>query len=143
MLGSIGFQKIQEKAKELKLDTESPKIKIIGKSDTECGNDKAKDTSISRYATAWKGLLDFCIEFEDWKSGIILHRAECPADPFPVSEELAIHYMRFHVLEKGNVLKHYKTDQPVLKNGSPVLCQGIGRALQLWAYIAQPLQSCT
>jgi hypothetical protein len=93
MLGSIGFQKIQEKAKELKLDTESPKIKIIGKSDRECGKDKAKDTSISRYATAWKGLLDFCIEFEDWKSGIILHRAECPANPFPVSEELAIHYM--------------------------------------------------
>ena len=34
-LRSIGFQKIQEKATELKLDIESPKIKLIGKSDTD------------------------------------------------------------------------------------------------------------
>jgi hypothetical protein len=124
VLRSVGFQKIQDKAKELNLDTKSPKITIIGKNDTECGNDKAKESSIDRYATAWRGLLDFCIEFEDWRSGIILHRAECPADPFPVAEDLAIHYMRFHVLEKGSVLKHYKTDQPILKDGSPVLCRG-------------------
>jgi hypothetical protein len=73
----------------------------------------------------WKGALDYCIDFENWESGMILHRTECPANPFPMSEETAIHYMPFQTFGKGTVLK---TNQPVLKNNIPVKCRGDWRS---------------
>jgi hypothetical protein len=123
-----GFGMIEAEAEKLGLDTKSAKIKITGNNGSICGTDRAKNSSIVRYERVWSGLLDWGIAHEDWESGIILHRSECPINPLPVNLDLAIHYMRFRTYEKGTVLKHHKTDEPIVLDGAPVLCRGDWRS---------------
>jgi hypothetical protein len=84
-----GFIKTEAKTRELKLDTTSPKMQIVGKKGEDCGTDPAKDTTIIRYSGIWKAVPDYCIDCEDLKSGMILYRNGCPENPFPMSEETA------------------------------------------------------
>ena len=122
-----GFRDLEKKIAELKLDTKSDKVQIVGRSQdgSTIGTDGAKQVSIKRYEYVWKGLLDFCFFINDLESAMILTRAPCPADPLPVSVDTVIHYLRFLVLKKGTALMHHKTDEPILDaNGNAILCRG-------------------
>lgn len=111
----IGLAKIDEQITALGLDVESPQVQIVGrvKKTNTAGNDSAEKTSIDRYACIWKGLLNFCIEIGDYKSGIILARDQCPINPLPVSLETAIAYLRFRCLI-GKPLVHQANQEPVI-----------------------------
>jgi hypothetical protein len=92
-----GWDAIEKATQKLKLDTDGAAHQIIGNNGSTVGTDSAKESSIDIYETVWQGLLDFCIEMKDHESGIILHRSKCPSDPFSVSLDTAIHYLRFRV----------------------------------------------
>jgi hypothetical protein len=126
-----GFRMPEAESKKLELDTDSPKIKITGRNKgTNVGRtDSAKNSSMERCETVWQGLLDWSVANKDWESGIILHRPSCPANPLPVNLDLAIHHMRHRTCEKGAVLRNHKTDEPILLDGSPVLCCGDWRSV--------------
>ena len=125
-----GLSKIKDQIKKHQLDTTKPRIQIIGqnKMDTTAtvGTDKATHSSINRYGSFWRAALDFCIEVSDYDSAMIFAREICPADPLPMSVETSIACIRFHVQEKGTVLKHHKTDQPIMSSltKEPLLCLG-------------------
>jgi hypothetical protein len=44
---------------------------------------------------------------------MLVSREHCPADPIAVNINTAILYLRFHYIEKGEVLNHPVTNQPV------------------------------
>jgi hypothetical protein len=120
-----GLAAIENATKRLKLNCDGRPHQIVGKKGTMLGTDSAKESSIERYETVWQGLLDFCIATQDYESGIILHRPKCPSDPFPVSLDTAVHYMRFRIHEKGSPLLHYETNEPVCDpNGNQLFCRG-------------------
>lgn len=77
-------------------------------------NVKISTSTLERYTTAYKGFLDFLILMEDYDSAMLLHPTKCPSYPLPVSDELAIIYMRYHVMERGDTVIHPKTGQPVV-----------------------------
>ena len=125
-----GLRMIEAESKKLGLDTDSARIKITGRNKGNLGGtDSAANSSIKRYEIVWEGLLDFAVANKDWKSGIILHRNACPANPPPVNQDLSIHYMRFRTYEKGTLLRNHKTDEPFLLDGSPVRCCGDWRGV--------------
>ena len=124
---SAGLLEVRKKATELGLDLDPAKrVAIVGKQkDGTIGTDKAVDISIVRYQAVWKPLLSFCILIKDYESAIILDREQCPADPTPVSLDTAIHCLRFFALEKGTVLLHHRTGQPVKDgSGQTIACLG-------------------
>ena len=129
---NMGLSKIKQQIAKHQLNTTKPKIQITGKDkDTaSVGTDRASKSSIKRYKSVWKAALDFCIEISDFDSAMIFARDICPADPLPMSAETAILCLRFHVQEKGTILKHHKTDETVMSSitKEPLVCQGDWRS---------------
>lgn len=127
-----GLSKIVQQIAIHQLNTTKPRIQITGtnKDTASVGTDRAAESSISRYETVWKAALDFCIEISDYDSAMIFAREICPADPLPMSPDTAILCLRFHVQEKGTMLKHHKTDEPVVSSltRQPLVCQGDWRS---------------
>ena len=128
----LGLIKIKERIDELEMNTTAPKIVIIGGNDKddEVGTDKAKKISITRYNCVWKAALDFCIEVADYDSAMLYARDICPVDPVPMSTSTAISCLRFHVQEKGTLLKHHQTNELIKSaiTGEPLICQGDWRS---------------
>ena len=124
-----GFKKIETEIKNNNLHTGGTKVRIVGKSEHDVGNDKAKNTTITRYEMIWTKTLDYCIENKHWESAMLFYREGCPSNPFPMDEEVAINHMRYRTFEKGTILKHYKSNEPVMgTNGKAIQCVGEWRS---------------
>ena len=124
-----GLAQIKQQVIKHELNMTAPKIQIIGKNKkdaTTVGTNRAAEVSISRYETIWRAVLDFCIEISDYDSAMLFAHDLCPTDPFPMSAEMAISCLRFHVEEKGTILKHHKTNEPIISSltDAPMICQG-------------------
>ena len=120
---AAGLAKIREKVKELDLDDSLPRIEITSIDREEESNDPVKESTLDRYKSCWKGLLDFCILIGDYESGIILHRKCCPRNPLPVSLRTAVLFARFKHYDTDYILKDPDTNE-VVKNiyGDEVRC---------------------
>ena len=94
-----GFEEVEKLIKKYNLDTESPKIQIVGKTNDTVGTDSAKESSIERYRQIWPMFRDFCFLIGDYESAMIVCRIICPKDPVPVKMRTAILFLRFRVLE--------------------------------------------
>ena len=130
-LKETGFKKVEERIKELELNTDpSKQVNIVGMAKSgEVGTDQARDSSIGRYEIIWNTTRDFCFYIGDYDSAIILARAQCPANPLPVSLDTAVHCMRFLTMNEGTPLLHHKTNQPVKDmKGRNITCVGIWRS---------------
>ena len=108
-----GFVKLDALIQELNLDTQSPKICIVGQTEDSMGTDRAKDSSIDRYEVIWKHFLDYCFLVGDYESAMLPARSHCPADPLPVKSKTAKQFLAFRCLEKGDMVKNTMTNQPV------------------------------
>lgn len=126
-----GLTKIKEAIEEYGLDTTSPQAPIIGiAKDGTLGTDRAKQSSIERYAIVWRGVLNYCITTKRYESGMLFARDLCPADPVPLDLDTAINYMRMRVLKQGTILRHYRTNNPILdNNGTAIECLGDWRSV--------------
>ena len=132
----FGLSKIKERIDEHKLDIVSPKTQIIGRSgkkkDTTAtvGTDRAVDVSIVRYDSVWRSALAFCIEVADYDSAMLFARDLCPKNPLPMSAKTAIDCLRFHVQERGTILRDHKTNLPIESSFTklPLICLGVWRS---------------
>ena len=129
---AYGLQTVKALIKDLGLCMED-QIQIVGKkkgAQGSPGTDGAADSTIERYEPVWRTMRDFSFVTGDYKSAIIFCRDDCPANPFPISEDSAIHCLRFCTFKKGEPLLHYQTNLPVndRHGGKPLLCQGIWTA---------------
>jgi hypothetical protein len=117
-----GLEKIRERTDQLKLRTEGPPKVITGTVDGSQASDTCRNSSIKRYETVWRQLLDFTILIGDHDSGIILFRPECPADPPPVSLKTARLFLRMQC-QKAELLMHHDTTRGVMcTNGRYLPC---------------------
>jgi len=149
-----GFQSIEDKIRELNRDDTDSYVPmaIVGRDhEDELGTVSVSVKSINRYTTVWKGFLDFVILMQDYESGILLHRAKCPPSPMPISDEMAIHYMRYHVMKKGETVCHYRTGLPVLipNSGSQLTAVGnwksistLGIFRSALSFLHKPYECC-
>jgi hypothetical protein len=125
----LGFTAIEARtalyARDPLSEANDAPIEIAGRNTEGIGTDRAAISTIARYQTVWNGLLDYSIMMEDYDSGIILHRTSCPRRPLPISEDTAISYMKYRVLEAGSEVKHHTSNRPVLKpDKTPLLSLG-------------------
>jgi hypothetical protein len=110
---NLGLEELKKTIRDNKLDTESPKVRIVGVTDDDDGTDGANASSIDRYETIWKGFRDFCFLLGDYESAMLPDRDLCPANPFPVDRLTAEMYLDFRCKKKLE-LKHPTTHEPVL-----------------------------
>ena len=121
---NAGLKQIKSRIKELQLKTTGPQIQITASNDGD-GTTSSRESTLKRYESIWKGLLDYCIVTGDYTSAIILDRHQCPLNPFPVSSDTAINYLRMRYLKKDKALKCHKTGQIVVdKFGQPIQTKG-------------------
>jgi hypothetical protein len=121
-----GILKVRALSKQLGLDTNAPKVVITGRNRKENvrGTDSATQSTINRYTRCWGGLSNYCIDIGDYESAIILDRDECPGNPPPINKDTIISYVQLRTEREGTPLKHWKTNEPILKDGEPLLALG-------------------
>ena len=126
---SDGLNNIIAAAASAKLSTTKLAPKIVGCSKDSIGSVAAKVSTIVRYEDVWRGVQQFCIGIGDYISGIIVTPEITPVDPFPVSLETAVSFIRYKVQVKGKVLLHPSTNQPMMwltgsREGQKITCTG-------------------
>ncbi|CAJ1935593.1 unnamed protein product [Cylindrotheca closterium] len=101
-------------------------LPILGGRDSGQGSVKCGDTTLDRYRSVWKGMLDFCILIGDYTSGIILHQSHCPAKPPPVSLKTCILYMRYRVLPPGTSVINPDSTTPFVYGPNKTELKAVG-----------------
>lgn len=109
--GLITIRKLAEKLCSER-GIEYQKLSITGGNGSGQAAVAVSDPTFIRYSGLWPHLLDFLILIEDFESAILVHQAECPTHPPPVSLASAIIYIRYRVFLPGTEIHIPGTDQP-------------------------------
>ena len=73
------------------------------------------------YSRECKGFLDFCIYMGDYESAILPYQTNCPKNPPPVCDWLAIVFLRYCVQRDSEPVTDPNTDEPIEVRGQPLL----------------------